>query len=545
MNALPGTFPVLSCDEARTLESALFAGEESREWAAMQRAGQAIATELMRDAQEIGGLRANARILVLVGKGHNGGDALIAAATILRRFPAARAVVVFVFGERTLRPLASRAWRELLHAHPSRVSQLAASALIQTERTELSLGAPGSSPAFSPSTDAWSFALCLDGVFGFQFHPPADRRVTELLTAVNALPIRLRVAVDLPSAGLFRADFTYATGSVKAPVVVAQEAGRVRFLNLGFFRGDEPGADRVLTADVLAALGGLRSPQSDKRSFGHVFVVGGSRDFPGAIMMTVMAALRSGAGLVTAFVPESLVAAYAAHAPEAMWVGCPETPTGGLALEGEHLWRARCGRAAALVIGPGLGRQPETLALVRSIVGSSKVPVVIDADALQPDVVNAGNVRKILTPHAGEFSRISGGLDLREFAAKAGATVVLKGVVTRIAGRAGSEPPSPENGSSGTDQAATVYHSFFGGPVLARGGSGDLLAGLIGGLLAQKPDEPLLAAARGVVWHGLSADLLARAFGQTPVRVTQLLDFLPRALRASCVDAENASAHEP
>src|SRR5688500_12482746 len=114
MNALPGTFPVLSCDEARTFESALFAGEESREWAAMQRAGQAIARELMRDAQEIGGLRANARILVLVGKGHNGGDALIAAATILRRLPAARALVIFVFGERTLRPLASHAWRELL-----------------------------------------------------------------------------------------------------------------------------------------------------------------------------------------------------------------------------------------------------------------------------------------------------------------------------------------------------------------------------------------------------------------------------------------------
>jgi NAD(P)H-hydrate epimerase len=76
-----------------------------------------------------------------------------------------------------------------------------------------------------------------------------------------------------------------------------------------------------------------------------------------------------------------------------------------------------------------------------------------------------------------------------------------------------------------------VYHSFFGGPVLARGGSGDLLAGLIGGLLAQTPAEPLAAAARGVVWHGLAADALARTHGQVAVHTTQLLDFLPVTLQ--------------
>src|SRR5690606_7362068 len=116
-------------------------------------------------------------------------------------------------------------------------------------------------------------------------------------------PVRVRAAVDLPSADLFRADFTYATGSVKAPVVHASSAGRVRYLDLGFFPGEAAGDDRVLTSAVLAPLAGLRPPQSDKRSYGHVFVIGGSRDFPGAILMTVFAALRSGAGLVTAFVP--------------------------------------------------------------------------------------------------------------------------------------------------------------------------------------------------------------------------------------------------
>jgi NAD(P)H-hydrate epimerase len=211
---------------------------------------------------------------------------------------------------------------------------------------------------------------------------------------------------------------------------------------------------------------------------------------------------------VTAFVPESLVPAYAGRAPEAMWVGWPETPTGGLALEGEHLLRARLDRASALVIGPGLARESETLALARSLVAQSRVPLVLDADALQADVVSAGTAPRIVTPHAGEFARIKEAVGSSE-----NTVVVLKGPHTQVKfGR-------------------MSYRSFFGGPVLARGGSGDLLAGLIGGLVAQAPEEPLLAAARGVVWHGLAADHLARTHGQTAVHVTQLLDFLAPALK--------------
>src|SRR6185295_4076064 len=110
----------------------------------------------------------------------------------------------------------------------------------------------------------------------------------------------LRAAVDLPSAGIFQADFTYATGSVKDVVADDPKAGRVRFLDLGFFRGNESGGDRVLTPAVLAPLAKLRAPRSDKRTYGHVFIVAGSRHFPGAALMTTLAALRSGAGLVTA-----------------------------------------------------------------------------------------------------------------------------------------------------------------------------------------------------------------------------------------------------
>lgn len=515
MSTTIASHPILSCDEARRFETELFASDEAREWAAMQRAGRAIAAGVLRDFEEIGGFPADGRVLVLAGKGHNAGDAFIAAQSILETHPRASARIVTVFGERALRPLAARAWREFAHAVGDRATIIG-------------------DPAIDPGGSGYT--LCLDGLFGFQFRAPADARITALLAQVNALSIRLRAAVDLPSADAFRADFTYATGAVKTPAF-SENAGRVRYLDLGFFRGDEPGADRVLTPAVLAPLAALRPARTDKRTYGNVFVMGGTRGTPGAILMTVLAALRSGAGLVTAFVPETLAPAYAARAPEAMWVGWPETADGALALEGQHLLEERLDRAAALVIGPGIGRGAETQALVRDVVRRSRVPLVLDADALQPEIVRAGQAHRILTPHAGELARIAGaGADLREFAAETGATVIAKGPVTRIVGGAGHPPTSEAGGRWQGAGAATspVYHSFFGGPVLARGGSGDLLAGLTGGLLAHTPDEPLLAAARGAVWHGLAADALARAHGQTAVQVTQLLDYLPQVLREAC-----------
>lgn len=485
-----GAHPILSCDEAKALEAALFRGDEEAEWSAMRRAGRAVADAVLRDFEEIGGFpKEGGRVLVLAGKGHNAGDALIAARRIAEKYPTACIEVVFVLGERSLRPLAARAWREL---------------------------ADKATPVGGVS--AKGHDLVIDGVFGFQFRAPLAPEAAKVLREVNASPVRLRAAVDLPSglgeADAFRADFTYATGSVKAPLLASANTGRLRYLDLEFFEETRPEVchllsdkrDRVLTEEVLAGLRGLRPARSDKRTFGHLFVVGGSRSYPGAVLMSVSAALRAGAGLVTAFVPESLAPAFAARVPEAMWVGWPETPEGGLALEGEYLLREKLARADALLVGPGLGREAETLALVRGIVGVTTLPVVIDADALQPDIVAAGVAPRVLTPHAGERARIE------KAALPAGAVTVAKGPVTRVL----------------ADGAA--YHSFFGGPVLARGGSGDLLAGMIGALLAQTPGDAAGAAARGVVWHGLAADALARARGQVAVTTTELLDYLAPVL---------------
>ena len=469
---------MLTCAEAKGLEKRLFGGDEAREWSAMQRAGAAIAGAVLEDFKEIGGFPAAGRMLVLAGKGHNGGDALIAAQAVLQRQPAARADVLFVLGERELRPLARRAWRDLCHAASTRVKKLAA-------REQ------------NPRNGA-AYDLCLDGVFGFQFRAPVDAATADVLRRVNACPgIRLRAAVDLPSGVgeppgriAFRADFTYATGIVKAPALAEEHraaVGRVRYLDLGFFGAPvagaaglglpsmalpkagpgsaNPAADFVLKPSILAPLAALRDPQSDKRSFGHLFVLGGSRSYPGAVLMCVQAALRSGTGLVTAFVPEALAPAYAARVPEAMWVGWPETPEGALALEGLVLLRARLERATALAMGPGLGAERETRLLAGEIAKVTRVPLVLDADALHPAILAAAKGRRVVcTPHAGEFMRLAivrnaAPDTLRTVAGKTGATIVLKGPVTRIA------------------DGDRVYHSLFGGPVLARGGSGDVLAG--------------------------------------------------------------------
>jgi NAD(P)H-hydrate epimerase len=521
MNA--ASHPILTPEEAGLFEKDLFAGNDSAEWNAMREAGKSVASSILRDSGEIGGLSKSSRLLILAGKGHNAGDALIAARDILEELPQATADVIFIFGERTLRPLAQRAWRELMESASGRVKPRSGvrSSSLKTffERNRC-------------------YDLSLDGVFGYQFRPPLSEETAAVLSLANSLSVRFRAAVDLPSglneSGAFQADFTYATGIVKSHLLTCANAGRLRYLDIGFFESEEERTlsaavlpdphpagtaekhegDRVLIPRILAPLRRLRSSQTDKRDYGHLVIIGGSHSYPGAVLMSVLAALKSGVGLVTAFVPESLVPSYAAQAPEAMWVGWPQGSAPGLAPGGLPLLTQRWGRATALLAGPGLGRDPSTHETLAQIVKTAPMPLVLDADALQPDLVRDARVPRILTPHIGEFARIARGADFRSFRAETGATVVLKGPVTCIA-----------------SATSPVYHSFFGGPVLARGGSGDILAGLIGGLLAQSPADPVLAACQGAVWHGLAADSLARAQGQTSVRVTELIDHLPAVLR--------------
>ncbi len=203
-----------------------------------------------------------------------------------------------------------------------------------------------------------------------------------------------------------------------------------------------------------------------------------------------------------------------------MWRACPEEMDGGHGGATFGAVRELVPRASAVLAGSGLGRGHVTQQMLPLFVKTCPLPLVLDADALMPRVIQAMFERSeafgpvILTPHHGEFVRLAGeGADLAEFCRKFKVFTVLKGPVTRIC------------------DGTRTWCSTLGGPVLARGGSGDVLAGIIAGLVAKRPGDPMLAAARGLVWHGLAADALARARGDTAAFTAELAAFMPEALR--------------
>lgn len=453
------------------------------------------------------------RLLGLIGKGHNGGDALLAFFELAKVDDYIEEVTLVLLEPHSmLKPHTERAFDLLERAVQLRVLEMPSAAALAIVAEE-------------------PFDIALDGLLGMQFRPPLRKDARSLIAAVNASrSIRLRAAVDLPSGvgdesdgGALQADLTFATGIFKEPLLSSLYAGAARYLDIGFFQ-ESVAADTFVVADsILDPLRSLRPVFSEKRMHGHLAILAGSRGMPGALAMSVEAALRSGVGLVTVFAPESVVSQLACRMPEAMWRTWPETPEGGLALEG--LWQIKSilEKATCLLAGPGMGRESETQILLSEVGRIWSKPVVLDADALRPAVVQAfcesGNRDIILTPHAGEFMRLSGEEDcsdeaLREYAEQRGLTVAKKGCNTRI--------------SDGEKLAVNPT----GNAVLSRGGSGDLLAGLTSGLLAQGQSCAFETASRGVYWHGKAADLLAQQRGQVAVRSTELLDFLEPALRA-------------
>lgn len=516
--------PVLSLEEAHALEATVL-GDIKAEWSAMESAGKGIAGGVLRDYLELQPLSDAPRVLVLVGKGHNGGDAMLAAAEIMAQLPRSE-VVCFLSAERdAMKTLACRA----LESIEGRVH-------IQTLGSEGSLEIIEQLEALS---EGKGFDICLDGLLGMSFKAPLDDKLSQLIEAVNAYTkIGMRAAVDMPS-GLshgeedlgFWADFTYATGSVKQVHLEGGEAfGRVRWIDLGFFQQGEANAAKeyFLCDSILNPLRRLRPSMVDKRNFGHLFIVGGSSNMPGALLMSVQSAVRSGVGRVTAFAPQSVAASLAAQVPEAMWIPWPESENGTLSPRALPLLMQRLSSATAVLMGPGMGRDRNTEQLAQEIVSQVMLPVICDADALGLRVLELVQKRKaewgpvILTPHMGEFMLIAG-LEqpmlesdfLLDFCRKNQVLLVLKSPQTRCC------------------DGASVYCNTFGGAVLSRGGSGDLLAGLIGGNLAQARGQALEAATKAVVWHGKAAEALAREQGQIAVRTTEVLNYLPGVLRGN------------
>ena len=527
MKALPAASPVLSCQQTLELEASILQ-DEAAEWAAMQQAGRGIAKAIQLDFQELSPLSQAHRVLALIGKGNNGGDALIACSQLLADLPHVRVTLIFAQDPEAMKPLAKRAYAEL-------------EGRVCVHQLDIASDEAAIHRLLDAASEDAGYAICMDGLLGVGIQPPVREPLRTLIGAVNRyVKIGLRAAVDLPSGHgdesdelTFEADFSYATGVAKKVVFEGiANCGRVRYIDLGFFKTPEGAAieasEMVLNSRVLDPLRALRPAWVDKRAFGHLYVVGGSAHMPGALLMTVQAAVRSGVGLVTAFAPASVTASLSAQVPEAMWVPWPETEHGTLNPRAMPLLFDRLDQATAVLLGPGMGKDRHSEMVAQDIVKQVELPVILDADALRPRVIELVPKRKasmgsvILTPHMGEFMRIAK-LDrpdytnqvLKAFCKRYRVMTVLKAAHTRIC------------------DGESVWYNICGGPVLSRGGSGDLLAGLIGGMLAQNAADAEVAVARGVVLHGLAAQQLARHHGQVMVHTTQLLDYLSPVLRGS------------
>ncbi len=524
MNLLANSPSALSCQKAAEFESQVLSNEAAA-WTAMKQAGRGIASAVQLDFQELREVPQYMQILVLVGKGNNGGDALIACGELLADYPRASATLLLLESPDEMSPLAQRALNQL-------------EGRVRTHQPDLSNGAESIHRLLDKISDGKGFEICIDGLLGMAFKAPLRDHARVLITAINSYAaIELRAAVDLPSGKgdvsdeiYFQADFTYATGIPKLPIFDgASSSGRIRTIDLGFYQAgvDVPEAvEHVLSDDILQPLRRLRHAASDKRVFGHLFIVGGSAHMPGALLMAVQAAVRSGVGRVTAFAPASVVSSLAGQVPEAMWVPWPETPAGTLNPRAMSLLLDRVEYADAIVVGPGMGRDRNTELVAQEIVKLVDCPVVLDADALREKVIDFSRKRRahqgpvVVTPHMGEYMRMAklsepdwSSRGLIAFCKSYNCHAVLKGPLTQVC------------------DGKKIYINTFGGPVLSRGGSGDLLVGLIGGMIAQDFEQVADAIGRGLVLHGSAAERLAREFGQVAVHTTRLLEFLPAVLR--------------
>jgi NAD(P)H-hydrate epimerase len=397
--------------------------------------------------------------------------------------------------------------------------------------------------------------LVVDALFGTGLGRALEGTFAALVEGMNELP-RPRVAVDLPS-GLngsraeplgphVRADLTVTFAALKVAHVLppaAAACGELAVADLGIphdlledNREGEPGL-HLLVEEELAALLQPRDPEGHKGTYGHALIVGGGPGKAGAVILGARAAVRVGAGLVTAAVPVPVRDVVDLGSIESMTLGLPADALGALDDAAAERVLAAAEGKDALALGPGLGLEFGTIQAVRRIVRECPLPLVLDADGLNAfaDLAgrDAGEIAErqggalaVLTPHPGELARLLGlsTADIqkdrlaavRQAAARTRAIVVLKGHRTLIA--------TPEG---------EVHINPTGNPGMATGGSGDVLTGMIAGLLAQGaagagPDG-LDAVLLAVYLHGLAGDLAAARLGQAPLAAGDLIEMLPAA----------------
>ncbi len=489
----------------------------------MESAGRAAVRTMVERIEDL----ESRSIVIVCGKGGNGGDGLVVLRTLANLGYDARAIVLAPF------------------------EALSAEALDNLQAA-LKLGLSVES---APAADSWSDVLAqiasadvvVDALFGTGLTEPPRAFHRHVIEDLNSLET-FRVALDVPS-GLssdsgvvhgvaFDADLTIAFAAPKVCHFLSPASelcGEVAVVEIGipprFLESATPRLE-TLEPSILAEALPRRRPVSHKGTFGHLLILAGSLGKTGAAVMAAEAALRAGVGLVTVASAKSAIPIMAPQIPEAMWEALPETESGAVSIEAAPRLRELLRERQAFAVGPGLGTEDETVDLICEIVAASEIPTVVDADGLNAFARKPGSIPSgralALTPHPGEAGRLLGTsakevendrlTAVRRLAQSTKAHVLLKGRRTLV-----------------SDPSGNVLVNLTGNAGMATGGTGDVLTGIVGSLLAQGIDVEE-ALPLGAHVHGLAGDLGAAEIGQTSLVATDLIGKLPAALRSLGAD---------
>jgi|Deesub1362A_J573_1020465.scaffolds.fasta_scaffold01847_12 NAD(P)H-hydrate epimerase len=499
----------------------------------MENAAQGAARAIAEAVGEVAGLE----VAAFCGRGNNGGDGL-AICRILANRGALATAYLMCRGE-DLRGDAAVNLR-VARACGVRVVEVPDEEALAARQAEMS-----------------GHDLYLDALLGTGLNSPVRGRYAQVIELLNQLPQPV-VAVDIPS-GLsadtgrplgvaVRADLTVTFGLVKLGLALepGEHVGELHLVDISIPPAVVEGLGveaRLLVAEEVAGMLNPRPTGGHKGTFGHLMVVGGSVGKSGAPCLAAMGGLRAGAGLVTVALPEGLNPVAEVKLTAAMSQPLPQTSEGCLSTAALPVVLELARVRSALVLGPGLSTQEEAVELVRELVAQAETPLVIDADGLNALAGVLGDVRfasprVVLTPHPGEAARLlecsvpeilaDRPAAARELAERSGAVVILKGARSLIARPGGELRVCPR-----------------GNVLLASGGSGDVLSGVVGGLLSQGCGA-WEAACAGAFLHGLAADLAAEDYGLRGLAAEELADWLPAAFAALEAPLEDEDEdHEP
>ncbi len=463
------------------------------------------------------------RIGILAGRGNNGGDGFVMARLLAHR---GIRVTVFLFTDRENVKGDAAANLELVFRLGIPVIQVPDETAFQKAKTRMK-----------------PFDIWIDALLGTGLKSDVRGLFKKVIAHVNAAgkPV---FAVDIPS-GLdsdtgrpkgvcIRARATATFGHAKIGCVIfpgTEYSGELKVVDIGIpspVTAQVGPKQHLLTSQRIRSFVHKRSAEAHKGNTGHVLVVAGSPGKTGAAAMTAMSAMRTGAGLVTLGIPESLDAAVEPQALEVMTALLPESKPGILTDSALDAINALSAGKTVLALGPGMGTAEGTANLIRELVRTSPIPMVIDADGLNclagdMDALKRRKADAVLTPHPGEMGRLvkKSPAEIQEdragwarrLAGAYGVTVVLKGAKTVIALKDG-----------------TVFVNPTGNPGMASGGMGDVLTGMIAGWMAQGL-SPEAAAQAGVYLHGAAADSLYRGRGPFGYLASDVMALIPAQIR--------------